>query len=62
MHHALQRFQPPPPRWEPCLVLDVRCELAEPWTPPDMNRSWDKSFIDCGIALETAIRAIHPEF
>ena len=51
-----------PPRWEPCLVLDLRCELAEPWTAPEIGRSWEKAFIDCGIALETAVRKIHPEF
>ena len=49
------------PTWKPCLVLDLRCELATPVTGGN-GQTWDKDFIDCGLALETAIRKIHPEF
>jgi hypothetical protein len=48
-----------PPRWEPCLTLDLRCDLASPWSSG--SEAWSKIFIDCGIALERAIREIHPE-
>jgi hypothetical protein len=44
-----------PPRYEPCLTLDLRCELTTPWSRASQA-------IDCGLALEDAVRAIHPEF
>lgn len=52
------------PRWSPCLALDLRCELEAAWRPNDGSglSPWEKAFIDCGIALERAVRAIHPEF
>ena len=52
------------PRWSPCLALDLRCELEDAWRPNDGSglSPWEKTFIDCGLALERAVREIHPEF
>lgn len=49
-----------PPLWKPCLVLDLRCEIERPWK--QYNRDWQSDEIACGIALESAIRNVHPEF
>jgi hypothetical protein len=49
-----------PPRWAPCLVLDLRCSLALSSTG-DAER-WERVLIDCGLALESAVRKRIPEF
>jgi hypothetical protein len=47
------------PRWAPCMVLDLRCEIA--W-PASVEAPWNRAHVECGIALEQAIRARVPEF
>lgn len=49
-----------PPLYKPCLVLDLRCEIAVPWS--DASDAWQKAFIACGGELESKVREIHPEF
>lgn len=48
-----------PPDWTPCLVLDLRCALD---VPASASMDFEQPLIDCGIALETAVRALIPEF
>ncbi|MFO0682351.1 MAG: hypothetical protein U0234_09885 [Sandaracinus sp.] len=52
-----------PPRWAPCLALDLRCELdlPAPAGPGVEDLPWEEAMIACGIALESAIRARVPE-
>lgn len=48
-----------PPDWTPCLVLDLRCELD---VPASAEMDFEQPLIDCGLALESAVRAVVPEF
>lgn len=51
-----------PPRWAPCLVLDVRCEVDLPAPlDPSADMTWEDVVIACGGALETTIRGRVPE-
>lgn len=47
------------PRWAPCMVLDLRCELG---LPVSTEPAWNQAHVECGIALEGAIRARVPEY
>jgi len=44
--------------WSPCELLDVRCEITRPHTE---DLDWEKPLIECGIALQHAIRERIPE-
>ncbi len=47
------------PRWSPCMVLDLRCEIA---LPVSTELAWNQAQVECGIALEHAIRSRVPEY
>jgi len=47
------------PRAGPCMVLDVGCAIA---LPVSTEMAWNQAQVECGIALEEAVRARVPEY